>query len=106
MSESASHQRAKRRAVRAGGRTECPVRGRRRLDACNEGTAHEVERSGQRERIRAAVGRLRGSGRPRKVLQVPDRDVGLAVEIMRDSCVPGTVKNMSGTRRRRVPPCR
>jgi len=108
MAESRAHERAKRRAAaEAGGRIECPVgRGGDRLDACNHGRAVEIERSGRAERLDKAVEKLKASRRRQRVLQVPDKDLDKAAEAMRRNCVGGTVKNMAGTRRRRVPKCR
>ena len=98
MGESESHKRAKRKAP---GNTEVKITGRRRLDSATEKTATEVERNPQN--ILKAVKRLRDSGRPRKVLQVPQYLMPDAVEAMRNQRVPGTVKNLSGTKRRSVP---
>jgi hypothetical protein len=80
---------------------ECPVPGGR-LDACSSGHAVEVERSGSRERLDNAARKLGASGRKRRVLQVPHHHMELALEALRSQGVSGTVKNMGGTKSRRV----
>lgn len=46
--------------------------------------------------------RLKDSGRPQKVLQVPEKDMAKAAKMMRNVGVGGTVKNMGGIKRRSV----
>ena len=106
MSETPSHRRAKNRAAGSGGQTEVPLRGGKRLDALTQGggRATEVERSGSTQGLEKAARRLKQSGATQKVLQVPQKDMEAAVTAMRRVGVGGTVKNMSDTRRRRVPP--
>ena len=106
MSESATHRRAKKRAAGSGGRTEVPLRGKQRLDALTKGGGRstEVERSGSSAGLGAAARRLKKSGAPQKVLQVPQQDMGKAVKAMRGAGIGGTVKNMGGSKRRRVRP--
>ena len=106
MSETPAHRRAKRRAAGPGGRTEVPLRGNQRLDALSKGggRATEVERSGSSAGLNSAAQRLKKSGAPGKVLQVPQKDMGGAVKAMRKAGVSGTVKNMGGTKRWRVRP--
>ncbi len=99
MSESKSHKRAKGRAP---GQKEVPMSGNRRLDSASPKTATEVERSGTPAGLNAAESRLKASHRPRKVLQVPNPDMDLAVVAMRKVGVKGSVKNMGGTKRRQV----
>ena len=87
------------------GRTEVPLPGGKRLDARTQGggRATEVERSGSSQGLEAAARRLKQSGAPQKVLQVPQKDMGAAAQAMRKVRVGGTVKNMGGTKRRSVP---
>ena len=77
MSETPAHRRAKRRAAGPGGRTEVPLRGNQRLDALSKGggRATEVERSGSSAGLNSAAQRLKKSGAPGKVLQVPQKEV-------------------------------
>ena len=98
MAESQSHKHAKNKAL---GETEVKLPGGRRLDSATPTTATEVERNTQN--IPKAVKRLKDSGRPRKVLQVPQNLMTDAVEAMKKQGVSGTVKNLSSTKRRSVP---
>jgi len=102
MAETGSHKRAKRKAAGASGQTEIPLEGGGRLDAASPRKATEVERSGDPRKLELAADRLRRSDRPQKVLQVPQKDMEKAVEVMNAMGVSGTVKNMSGTKRRSV----
>ena len=102
MAESQSHKRAKSKAAGKGGKTETPLSGNRRLDARTKNKATEVERSGSNERLERAAQRLKDSGLPQKVLQVPQDDMDKAVAAMKAKRVRGTVKNMGGTKRRSV----
>ena len=102
MARSQSHKRAQAKAAGKSGRTEAPLRGNRRLDAKSKKTATEVERSGSPTLLRKAAKRLKDSGLPQKVLQVPQPDMAAAAKAMTDANVTGTVKNMGGTRRRSV----
>ncbi len=99
MSESSSHKRAKSKAAGASGQTESPISRGRRLDAVSRGKATEIERSGTKAGLGKAVGRLKDSGKPKKVLVVPQKDIPKAVDSMKSRGVGGTVKNMSGTKR-------
>jgi hypothetical protein len=103
MSESESHKRAKGRAAGRSGQKEAALSNRRRLDAETSRKATEVERSGSRSGLEKAASRLKSSGKPQKVLQVPQKDMDKAVEVMRAKGVGGTVKNMAGTKRKSVP---
>ena len=103
MAESESHRRAKAKAAGRSGQTEKKLPHGRRLDAATEKRATEVERSGTTEGLQKAAQRLKSSRKPQKVLQVPQQDMGKAAEAMRRSGVGGTVKNMSGSKRRSVP---
>lgn len=104
MSESSSHKRAKSRAAGRGGITEYPLSHNRRLDALSASRkrATEVEKSGTQAKLEQAARRLRASGVPQKVLQVPQQDMSLAVKAMKSQGVGGSVRNMSGTKRRSV----
>lgn len=102
MAETQSHKRAKSKAAGNKGQTEKPQRGGTRLDAVRSDTATEVERSGKQESLEKAARRLQKSGKKQKVLQVPQTDMDKASEAMRKVGVSGTVKNMSGTKRRSI----
>ena len=102
MSESGSHKRAKRKAAGKSGQTETPIKGGRRLDAATARRATEVERSGTSKGLEKAARRLKASGKPQKVLQVPQKDMDKAAEAMRKVGASGTVKNMSETSRRYI----
>lgn len=102
VSESNSHKRAKAKAAGRGGKQEAPLSRGRRLDAETARKATEVERSGDPKALERAARRLRASGKSQRVLQVPDSHLGKAAEAMGRVSVSGTVKNMSGTRRRSI----
>ena len=106
MSETDSHNRAKNKAAGKNGQTEVPLAGNRRLDAltAGKGRATEVERSGNNEMLEKAAKRLKASGAPQKVLQVPHSDMDAAANAMRKARVLGTVKNLGGTKSRSVKP--
>ncbi len=106
MPETPSHRRAKSKAAGPGGQTEVPLPGGKRLDARTRdgGRATEIERSGSAQGLAAAARRLKQSGAPQKVLQVPQKDMDAAAQAMRKAGVGGTVKNMGGTQRRSVHP--
>jgi len=108
MPEKPSHRRAKTKAAGPGGQVEVPLRGGKRLDALTEGggRATEVERSGTSQGLTAAARRLKQTKAAQKVLQVPQKDMNAAAQAMRKVGTGGTVKNMSGTRRRSVRPQR
>jgi hypothetical protein len=102
VSESESHKRAKRKAAGLSGQKEAPLPNRRRLDAETSRKATEVERSSSRADLEKAASRLESSGKPQKVLQVPEKNMDKAAAAMRAKGVGGTVKNMSGTKRRSI----
>jgi len=105
MTESVSHSRAKNKAAGKDGQTEVPLSRNRRLDALSSGgRATEVERSGNLDNLSKAALRLKASGAPRKILQVPEKDMKTAVAAMRKAGVSGTVKNLGGTKNRSVRP--
>ena len=97
-----AHKKAKSKAAGKSGKTEAPLKGKRRLDAQTKKRAIEVERSGTREGLEKAAERLKDSRKPQKVLQVPQKDMPKAIEAMKAKNVKGTVKNMSGTKRKPV----
>lgn len=103
MSESDSHKRAKNQAP---GKTEVLISGGRRLDSASPKRATEVERSGSKQGLDKAAQRLKDSGRPQKVLQVPHRDLPKARQAIRDAGISGTVKNLGGTKSSHVPKAR
>ena len=100
MSETQSHKRAKSRAAGKSGQMEKPISRNRRLDAATKKTATEIERSGSKSGLVQAARRLRDSGKKQKVLQVPQKDMSKATAAMKKVNVHGSVKNMSGTKRR------
>ena len=102
MSESQSHKRAKSKAAGKSGRTEVPLKGNRRLDAATKKRATEVERSGTTAGLTKAAKRLKDSRRSQKVLQVPQKDMSKAARAMKKAGVKGSVKNMTGTKRRSI----
>ena len=102
MAKSPSHKRAQSKAAGKKGKTEVPLPRKRRLDAKSGNTSTEVERSGQPARLRKAARRLKSAGTKRKVLQVPQNDMGKAEEAMKQEEVSGTVKNMGGTKSKSV----
>lgn len=102
MSESKSHKRAKNKAAGKTGNTEVKLSKNRRLDAASDKRATEVERSGTKAGLTKAAKRLKDSKRNQKVLQVPQKDMDKAVQAMKEVGAKGSVKNMSGTKRRSV----
>ena len=102
MTESESHKRGKAKAAGKLGKTEKPISGKRRLDAVTKIKATEIERSGSSEGLKKAAHRVKDSGKRQKVLQVPQKDMAKASNAMKEVGVTGTVKNMSGTKRRSV----
>lgn len=102
MSESESHKRGKSKAAGKSGKTEKPISGKRRVDAVTKIKATEIERSGSTEGLKKAAKRLKDSGKRQKVLQVPEKDMKKAADAMREVGIGGTVKNMTGTKRKSV----
>lgn len=101
MAKSSSHKAAQQKAAGKNGHTEYLLKGGKRLDALTSGgkRATEIERSGN---FKEAVSRLKSSGASQKTLQVPQNDMKTAIKAMQDGGVSGTVKNMSGTKRKSV----
>lgn len=102
MAETPSYKRAKGAAAGRRGKTEVPLSRGRRLDAATANKATEVERSGSQSGLEKAAHRLKASGKPQKVLQVPQKDMPKAAKAMKKVGTKGTVKSMSGTKRRSV----
>ena len=102
MAETPSHKRAKGAAAGRSGKTEVPISRGRRLDATTQKKATEVERSGSQSGLEKAARRLKASGKPQKVLQVPQKDMSKAAKAMEKVGTKGTVKNISGSKRRSV----
>ena len=102
MAESSSHKRAKGHAAGHSGKKEVSISRGRRLDAATAKKATEIERSGSTSGLEKAARRLKASGKPQKVLQVPQKDMEKATKAMRDVGTKGTVKNMGGSKRRSV----
>ena len=104
MSKSPSHKCAQSKAAGKGGKTEVKLRRGKRLDALTKSgkKATEVERSGTSTGLEKAAQRLKMRRSKQKVLQVPQKDITKAVQAMKKKGVKGTVKNMSGTKRRSV----
>lgn len=101
MTESNRHKQLKRQAAGASGRTEVQIRGHI-FDAVTPRKATEIQLTITPSELRKAAVRLKASGRPQKVLQVPNNSMAKAKEAMRKVGVSGTVKNLSGTRRSSV----
>ena len=81
-------------------RKEVPLPSGRRLDEVpRKDTAVEIERSGNPQRIKLAIERLRESRKRRKVLRVPDPDRKKAAKIMRQEALSGSVTNLSKAKR-------
>ncbi|MCB9760535.1 MAG: hypothetical protein H6739_11905 [Alphaproteobacteria bacterium] len=101
-------RRAKREAAGRHGRIDVPLPSGRILAALSASghRATEIERSGSYDRLLSAAERLAEIGAEQSVLQVPQPHMALAAQAMRQVGVPGTVKNMSGSRRIRVRPPR
>ncbi len=102
MSEWISHKRAKSKAAGKTGKKEVKLKNNQRLDAASKTKATEIEGSGSTAGLEKAALRLKKSRKPQKVLQVPQKDMPKAVLAMRNINVSGTVKNMSGTKRKSV----
>ena len=104
MSETQSHKRAKAQAAGPKGQVEVKLPGNRRLDALTEKkvTATEIERGGNLPALEKAAGRLKASKAPKKVLTVPQPDMPIAVQAMKQKQVHGRVTNLKGSRSQRV----
>lgn len=104
MTKSQTHKTAQSKAAGKKGKTEVKLKGKKRLDALTESgkTAIEVERSGNTKSLEKAAQRLKMRRSKQKVLQVPQQNMNLAVKAMKTKKVKGTVKNMTGKKRRSV----
>lgn len=102
MGEKRTHKETKTKAAGIKGRTEVPISRGRRLDAATRRRAIEVETSGRSDRLSKAAQRLRASDKRQHVLVVPQRHMREARQAMKKAGVSGTVRNISGTRRRSV----
>jgi hypothetical protein len=67
--------------------------------SANGKRATEVERCGN---LKLAVQRLKESDAKQKVLQVPTSDMQRVVKALKAEGISGTVKNLSGTKRKSV----
>ena len=86
-----------------GAKKEVPIPGKRRLDFKKPGNpsiAREEERSGSRERIQKAIGRLRTQKKAKKELGVPQKDMKKAIEEVRKTRLKISVTNLGRTKRR------
>lgn len=101
MSKSESHKKAQIKAAGPGGFTEYQLKNGGRLDAlsANKKRATEIERCGN---FTEAAKRLKSSDANQKIMQVPQKDMARAAEAMKKAGINGTVKNMSGTKRKSV----
>lgn len=102
MSESQSHKRAKSKAAGKSGKTEVKTKGNKRIDAVTKKKATEIERSGSKANLEKAARRLKSSGKPIKILQVPQKDMDKAADAMKATSTKGTIKNISGSKRKTV----
>lgn len=103
MGETRSHKQSKTEAAGSAGQTEVPLPRGRRLDALSgRGRATEIERSGAEQNLKEAARRLRDAPAKQHVLRVPQPHMAAAVGAMKTVGVSGTVKNLSGTKRRIV----
>lgn len=64
--------------------------------------AQEVNRSGSLANLEHAAKRLRSSKATKRILRVPQWDMDVAAEAMRNAGVSGVVSNLSGTKRFKV----
>jgi hypothetical protein len=98
MPESRSHKIGKGSASRK----EVPISRGRRLDAKRGNTAIEVERSGRLQKIGQAIRRLDTQRNSKKILRVPQSDMGKAIDVLhwmgRHKI---TVTNLSKTKRQK-----
>jgi len=102
MAESKSHRSLKHRLAGKSGKVEKPIPGGRRLDVRRGHAACEIERSGNPDSIRKAISRLGTQKNARKELRVPQKDLDKAAKIAKAGGRNITVKNLSGTKRRRI----
>jgi hypothetical protein len=96
MAETRGHKVGKGSAARK----EVPISRGRRLDAVRGHYAIEVERSGTKSGINAALSRLRTQANKAKILRVPQSDMGKALKFARQKHMNVAVTNMAKTKRR------
>ncbi len=96
MPESRGHKEGKGTARR----TEVPIPGRRRVDAIRGHYVIEVERGGAPQKINQALSRLKTQGNKKKILRVPQSDMDLAVQQVREHKMHVIVTNLNKTKRR------
>jgi len=97
MPESRGHKGGKGRAKR----TEVPIPGKRRLDTISGPFAIEVERAGTPQKINQALSRLKTQTNKKKILRVPQNDMDMAIEQVREKNMHVIVTNLVETRRRK-----
>ena len=106
MPESETHKAVKTRAAGKTGKTEVALPSGRKLDAATGKYAVEVELSGSTRRLKTAASRLKASGKPGRVLVVPQKDISKATDAMNTVGTRGTVRNLTGSKRVSVAPSR
>ena len=102
MVRSKRHRQLQRKLAGGKGKIEVPIRGGRRVDVQKGRKVSEIERSGDPERIRQAIRRLRAKKTFKKELLVRDADLDKAKEIAQEEKGKLTIRNLSKTRRRFV----
>ena len=85
------------------GKPEQPVPGGR-VDKGTAKSVTEIERSGDANRIKHAIRKLKGAKQPRKILRVRQQDMPLAKQIAKEDNAPITITNLSKTKRSRIKP--
>jgi len=85
------------------GKPEQPVPGGR-VDKGTAKSVTEIERSGDPNRIKHAIRKLKGAKQPGKTLRVPQKDMPLAEQIAREQGAQITLTNLSKTKRSRIKP--
>lgn len=100
MPESKAHKEAKTAGSKGEAKTEVKISGGR-LDAKIGGTAREVERSGNPQKIAKAIKRLNTQQTLKKELLVPNQDLDKAKEVAEETARGKlTIQNLSRTKRR------
>ena len=96
ITETRSHKEGKGSA----GRKEVPISGGRRLDAIRGHYAVEVERSGTKAGINAALSRLRTQTNKAKILRVPQPDMHKALQLANQKDMNVAITNIAKTKRK------
>ncbi len=65
-------------------------------------TASEIERSSSETSLKKAISRLNDSGKRKKELIVPQKNMDKAKATMKKANVSGTIRNLSKTKQKRV----